>query len=99
MVEIINGMEEVLILLFTAFGCEYVKCRRTRLKSEVIYSGKDLIRFQKTYDKKEEKVKPKKSSGKNVSTNTFLRFETIYFSILSCLSKYNPIPPTASTNK
>ena len=30
-----------------------MKLCRTRLKSEVIYSGKDLIRFQKTHDKKE----------------------------------------------
>ena len=29
-----------------------LKYRRTRLNSEVIYSGKDLIRFQKTHDKK-----------------------------------------------
>ena len=36
-----------------------------------MYSGKDLIRFQKTYDKKEEEGKPKKSCEKNVSTNTF----------------------------
>ncbi|CAL6318620.1 unnamed protein product [Bathycoccus prasinos] len=42
----INGVEEVLILLFTAL-------------SEVIYSGKDSIRFQKTNDKKKEDVKPK----------------------------------------
>jgi hypothetical protein len=57
----INGVEEVLILLFTAFGYEYffLKCRRTRLKSEVRYSGKDSIRFQKTNDKKKEEVKPK----------------------------------------
>tara|TARA_B100000482_G_scaffold62399_1_gene43234 strand:+ start:3195 stop:3479 length:285 start_codon:yes stop_codon:yes gene_type:complete len=48
-----------------------LKYRRSRLNSEVIYSGKDLIRFQKTYDKKEEEVKPKKSCEKNVSTNTF----------------------------
>ena len=36
-----------------------LKYRRTRLNSEVIYSGKDLIRFQKTNDKKKEEVKPK----------------------------------------
>jgi len=29
------------------------------LKSEVNYSGKDLIRFQKTHDKKKEEGKPK----------------------------------------
>ena len=45
-----------------------MKCRRTRLNSEVIYSGKDSIRFQKTNDKKKEKVKPKLSGEKNVST-------------------------------
>ena len=36
-----------------------LKLCRTRLNSEVIYSGKDLIRFQKTNDKKKEEVKPK----------------------------------------
>ena len=36
-----------------------MKCRRTRLNSEVIYSGKDSIRFQKTNDKKKEEEKPK----------------------------------------
>jgi hypothetical protein len=41
------------------------------LNSEVIYSGKDSIRFQKTNDKKKEKVKPKISGEKNVSTNIF----------------------------
>ena len=44
-----------------------LKCRRTRLNSEVMYSGKDLIRFQKTHDKKKEDVKPKISGEKNVS--------------------------------
>ena len=51
-----------------------MKCRRTRLNSEVIYSGKDLIRFQKTHDKKKEEGKPKISGEKNVSTNTFRVF-------------------------
>ena len=56
----INGVEEVLILLFTAFGYEYffLKCRRTRLKSEVSYSEKDFI-CRKTHDKKKEEVKQK----------------------------------------
>ena len=48
-----------------------LKCRRTRLNSEVIYSGKDSIRFQKTHDKKKEEVKPKLSGEKNVSTKLF----------------------------
>ena len=48
-----------------------MKCRRTRLKSEVIYSGKDSIRFQKTNDKKKEEAKPKISGEKNVSTKVF----------------------------
>ena len=48
-----------------------MKCRRTRLNSEVIYSGKDSIRFQKTNDKKKEEVKPKISGEKNVSTKMF----------------------------
>jgi hypothetical protein len=34
-----------------------LKCRRTRLNSEVIYSGKDSIRFQKTREKKDGKPK------------------------------------------
>jgi len=44
------------------------------LNSEVIYSGKDSFRFQKTQDKKKEEVKPKISGEKNVSTNTFRVF-------------------------
>ena len=47
-----------------------MKCRRTRLKSEVIYSGKDFI-CRKTHDKKKEEVKPKLSGEKNVSRNIF----------------------------
>ena len=58
-----------------------MKYRRTRLNSEVIYSGKDSIRFQKTNDKKKEEVKPKISGEKNVSTKVFrvyrgLRYES-----------------------
>ena len=56
-----------------------LKCRRTRLKSEVSYSGKDLIRFQKTHEKKKEEVKPKLSGEKNVSTK-LVRVFTIGFS-------------------
>ena len=48
-----------------------MKYRRTRLNSEVIYSGKDSFRFQKTHDKKKEEVKPKISGEKNVSTKVF----------------------------
>ena len=68
----IHGVEEVLILLFTAFGYEYffLKYRRTRLNSEVIYSGKDS-NCRKTRDKKKEKVKPKLSGEKNGSTKVF----------------------------
>jgi len=39
------------------------KYRLTRFKSEVIYSGKDSIRFQKTHDKKKD-GKPKISGEK-----------------------------------
>ena len=54
------------------------------MNSEVIYSGKDSIRFQKTHDKKKEQVKPKISGEKNVSTHTFrvymvLRYESTPF--------------------
>ena len=61
-----------------------MKCRRTRLNSEVIYSGKDSIRFQKTNDKKKEEVKPKISGEKNVSTKVVrvyrgLRYESTPF--------------------
>ena len=61
----INGVKEVLIPLFAAFMYEFLsrKYRRTRLNSEVIYSGKDSIRFQKTNDKKKEEVKPKISGS------------------------------------
>jgi len=47
-----------------------LKDRRTRLNSEVIYSGKDFI-CRKTHEKKKEEAKPKISGEKNVSTNTF----------------------------
>ena len=46
-----------------------MKCRRTRLNSEVIYSGNILI-VERTHDKKKEEVKPKLSE-KNVSRNIF----------------------------
>ena len=46
-----------------------MKCRRTRLNSEVSYSEKDFI-CRKAHDKKEE-VKPKISGEKNVSTKVF----------------------------
>jgi len=61
----INGVEEVLILLFYRVSVRVLvlKYRRTRLNSEVIYSGKDSIRFQKTNDKKKEEVKPKISGS------------------------------------
>jgi hypothetical protein len=41
------------------------------LKSEVSYSRKDLIRFQKTNDKKKEDGKPKISGEKKCSTKIF----------------------------
>ena len=42
-----NEGEEVFVLPFSALDDEYLfwKYRLTRLKSEVIYSGKDSIRF------------------------------------------------------
>ena len=43
-----------------------LKRRRTRLNSEVSYSGKDFI-CRKTHEKKKEDVKPKISGEKNVS--------------------------------
>ena len=48
-----------------------MKLCRTRLNSEVIYSGKDSIRFQKTNDKKKEEAKSKLYGEKNVSTKVF----------------------------
>ena len=60
MIKMINGVEEVLILLYrVSVRALVLKYRRTRLNSEVIYSGKDSFRFQKTQDKKKEEVKPK----------------------------------------
>ena len=47
-----------------------LKCRRTRLNSEVSYSEKDFI-CGKTLDKKKQEVKPKISDDKNVSTKMF----------------------------
>ena len=60
-----------------------MKYRRTRLNSEVIYSGKDFI-CRKTHDKKKEEAKPKLSGEKNVSTKGFrvyrgLRYESTPF--------------------
>ena len=57
-------VEEALILLSTAFEYEYLflKCCRTRLNSEVIYSGKILF-VEKTNDKKKEEAKPKISGS------------------------------------
>ena len=60
-----------------------MKYRRTRLNSEVSYSGKDFI-CRKTHDKKKEEVKPKISGEKNVSTKMFrvyrgLRYESTPF--------------------
>ena len=49
-----------------------LKCRRTRLKSEVSYSGKDFI-CRKTHDKKEDVI-PKISGEKNDSTKLFRVF-------------------------
>ena len=48
-----------------------MKYRRTRLNSEVIYSGEDLIRFD---EKKKKDGKPKISGEKNVSTEVFRGF-------------------------
>ena len=61
----INEREEVFVLPFSALDYEYLfwKYRLTRFKSEVIYSGKDSIRFQKTHDKKKD-GKPKISGEK-----------------------------------
>ena len=47
-----------------------MKYRRTRLKSEVIIREKILI-VEETHDQKKEKVKPKISGEKNVSTKVF----------------------------
>ena len=60
-----------------------MKCRRTRLNSEVSYSEKDFI-CRKTHDKKKQEVKPKISGEKNVSTKMFrvyrgLRYESTPF--------------------
>ena len=68
----INGVEKVLMLLFYHVWVRVLvlKYRRTRLNSEVSYYGKDFI-CRKTHDKKKEKVKPKLSGEKNVSTKVF----------------------------
>ena len=59
-----------------------MKLCRTRLNSEVIYSGKDSVRFQKTNDKKKEEVKPKLSGEKNVSrTKAVLRQYPLFFKV------------------
>ena len=58
MIKTNNEGEEVFVLPFSALDDEYLfwKYRLTRLKSEVIYSGKDLIWFN---DKKKKDGKPK----------------------------------------
>ena len=50
-----NGVDEVLILLFTAYGARVLvlKVPSRAFKSEVIYSGKILI-VEETHDKKKE---------------------------------------------
>ena len=58
-----------------------MKCRRTRLKSEVIYSGNILI-VERTHDKKKEEVKPKLSGEKNVSCEFLCVFLANIFSSL-----------------
>ena len=60
-----------------------LKCRRTRLNSEVSFYGKDFI-CRKTHEKKKQEVKPKISGEKNVSTKVFrvsggLRYESSPF--------------------
>ena len=47
LIKVINRAEEVFVLLFVAFDYEYLfrKYRLTRLNSEVISSGEDLIWF------------------------------------------------------
>ena len=63
LVKMVNGVEEVLILLFVAFEYEYLfwKFRLTRLNSEVIYSGKDS--YPKDTRKKKKDGKPKISGS------------------------------------
>ena len=70
----IHGVEEVDTSFYrVSVRVLVLKCRRTRLKSEVIYSGKDFI-CRKTHDKKKEEAKPKLSGEKNVSTKMFRVF-------------------------
>ena len=60
-----NEGEEVFALPFSALDYEYLfwKYRLTRLKSEVIYSGKDSIGLS-AHDKKKKDGKPKKITRK-----------------------------------
>ena len=53
-----------------------LKCRRTRLNSEVSYSEKDFI-CRKTHDKKKEEAKPKLSGEKKYSF--MLKLEPHFF--------------------
>ena len=73
MIKMIHGVEEV---FGTSFYRVYVrvlvtKYRRTRLNSEVIYSGKDFI-CRKTHDKKKEEAKPKISGSLKKKLKTIL---------------------------
>ena len=64
---------------FPAQDYEYLfwKYRLTRFKSEVIYSGKDSIRSQKTHDKKKKNGKPK-ISGEKMFQQIHLGFSGVW---------------------
>ena len=65
MIKMINGVEEVFVLLLYALDDDYLfwKYRFTLFKSEVIYSGKDSIGLL-AHEKKKKDGKPKKLAKK-----------------------------------
>ena len=72
MVKMINGVEEVFVLLSprritnTCFGSTVLRVSKVRLVIR-----EKILFVEKTHDKKKEDGKPKTSGEKNVSTNTF----------------------------
>ena len=72
LIKMIHGVEEVLILLFTAFGYEYLFWSTVvRVWVARLFVWWKIQIVEETHDKKKEEVKPKLSGEKNVSTKVF----------------------------
>ena len=72
LIKMINGVEEVLILLFTAFRYEYLFWSAVvRVWIVRLFIREKNLFVEKTHDQKKEEAKPKISGEKNVSTKMF----------------------------